>query len=74
MITQAVVSRAVRGAIKAHRDAGLEVGAVTTEVTAESVRVSISTPIESQQPPRPKLEALVSDYKKGIRRVATGPA
>jgi hypothetical protein len=74
VVTQAVVSRAVRGAIKAHREAGLEVGAVTTEVTAESVRVQVSTPAESQQPPRSNVERLADDYRKGIRRVAAGPA
>jgi len=74
VITQAVVSRAVRGAIKAHRDAGLEVGAVVTEVTAESVRVSISTPPESPQPVRSRIEALADDYKKGLKHHAARSA
>ena len=49
MITQAEVSRAVRGATKAMRDCGLSVGLVTVKILNGTVEVSITTANDSPQ-------------------------
>lgn len=49
-ITEAQVTRAVRGALKAWRAAGLTVGSVTTEISAGAILVTITAPVESAEP------------------------
>lgn len=50
MISQAEVARAVRGAIKGHRAAGLRVGEVRTELRDGAVTVIVTSAPESGQP------------------------
>lgn len=73
MITQTAVARAVRGAIKAHKAAGLAVGEVRTHVTAESVDVTITTPQESPHLARSQIAELADGYRKRLGR-ASGAA
>lgn len=68
-LTQAEVARAVRGAIKAHRESGLPVGSVQTIVSNGRVEVTVTGVADSVQHATVVTGGVnVVEFQEGLRK------